>query len=489
MSPKVYAPNVHLFAFHLQKSANGDNANDQDKHWLWQTCNEIIQKILQPNFDLMQWLDLDKDLDNPTVSLIKAEKQMDIAPIDNGEIYLDNNSPLLIQGFAYPLRLYDSYGLWLNLRRPENEKNQRTEDVDIQIFRKLNPDNCLLLEGNDNFLNQTLILTAWLSSEHDPQNQKALKTLADECLEAFFPNNYPIPPFAGSATLFGSPIFEYGLFSQLTNYRHVLVWFFSHPEAEEKFNEYQEQLLDLFFFRAKVVKAFQKSREVYEDTNKEYQKIEAEINNFKQIDAQLLNDEKLDNLSQKLKTLPQMALDYANLLRYLESYQNTIAINGRNYADRLQQMRGIVKDEDISFLEKFSLENSPDFQEQIKAELGYFTHGSSLLDKAIASIRGRVEIDRAKSDRLAEDKKERSDRNLQITILAVGTGIGAGGIMVSSYGLVENGHDPILKVLHTPVTNRFTAAIAYSLLFGFAIGILIWGCDQLWQSHKRKRQQ
>ncbi len=488
MSSKVYAPNVHLFAFHLQKSANGDNANDQDKYWLWQTCNEIIHKILQPNFDLMQWLDLEQEPDNPTVSLIKAEKQIDAAPIDNGKVYLDENSPLLIEGFAYPLRLYDSYGLWLNLRRPEKDNNnQRTEDVDIQIFRKLNPDNCLLLGGNENFLNQTLIITAWLSSEHDPQDQKALKNLADECLQAFFPNNYPIPPFTCSAILFGSPIFEYGLFSQLTNYRHVLVWFFSHPEAEEKFNDYQEQLLDLFFFRAKVVKAFQKSREVYEDTNKEYQKIEAEINNFKQVDdTQLLNDEKLDKLSDKLKTLPKMALDYANFLRYLESYQNTIAINGRNYADRLQQIRGIVKDEDISFLEKFSLENSPDFQEQIKAELGYFTHGSSLLDKAIASIRGRVEIDRAKSDRLAEDKKERSDRNLQITILAVGSGIGAGGIMVSSYSLVKD--DPILKVLHTPVTNRFTAAIAYSLLFGFAIGMLIWAGDKLWQSYKRRRQ-
>lgn len=487
MSPKVYAPNVHLFAFHLQKSANGDNANDRDKHWLWQTCNQIIQKILQPNFDLMQWLDLEKEPDNPTVSLIKAEKKIDAAPIDDGEIYLDDNSPLLIAGFAYPLRLYDSYGLWLNLRHPEKDNNyQRTEDVDIQVFRKLNPDNCLLLGGNENFLNQTLIITAWLSSEHDPQDQKALKNLADECLQAFFPNNYPVPPFAGSATLFGSPIFEYGLFSQLTNYRHVLVWFFSHPEAEEKFNDYQDQLLDSFFFRAKVVKAFQKSREVYEDTNQEYQKIEAEIKNFKQVDdARLLNDEKLDKLSQKLKTLPQMALDYANLLRYLESYQNTIAINGRNYADRLQQIRGIVKDEDISFLEKFSLENSPDFQEQIKAELSYFTHGSSLLDKATASIRGRVEIDRAKSDRLAEDKKQRSDRNLQITILAVGTGIGAGGIMASGYTLVQD--DPILKALHTPALNRFTASITYSLLFGFAVGMLILLGDKLWQCYKRKR--
>ncbi|MBW4562557.1 MAG: hypothetical protein KME32_15680 [Mojavia pulchra JT2-VF2] len=75
------------------------------------------------------------------------------------------------------------------------------------------------------------------------------------------------------------------------------------------------------------------------------------------------------------------------------------------------------------------------------------------------------------------------------SILAVGTGIGAGGIMASSYTLVEVGNDPILKALHTPVANRFTASITYSLLFGFAIGILIWGCDKLWQSHKQRRQQ
>lgn len=488
MSPKVYAPNVHLFAFHLQKTANGNHADDKDKHWLWKTCDAVIHKILHQDFDLSEWLDLTKEPNNPTVSLIKAEKQIDAAPIDKGEIYLDGNSPLLIEGFVYPLRLYDSDGLWLNLHHPEKDNNnQRSEDVDIQIFRKLNPDNCLILAGSERFLGQTLMITAWLSSEQDPQDQKALKNLADESLQAFFPNNYPIPPFCRAATLFGSPIFEYGLFSQLTNYRQILVWFFNHPEAESKFNDYQEQLLDLFFFRAKVVKAFQKSREVYEDTNKEYQNIEAEINNLKQFDdTQLLNEEKLDALSEKLKILPKMALDYANLLRYLESYQNTIAINGRNYADRLQQIRGMIKDEDISFLETFSLENSPDFQEQIKAELGYFTHGSSLLDKAIASIRGRVEIDRAKSDRLAEEKKDKSDRNLQITILAVGTGIGAGGIMVSSYSLVQD--DPILKVLQTPVTNRFTAAITYSLLFGFVIGMLIWGGDKLWQIyHKPKR--
>jgi hypothetical protein len=180
-------------------------------------------------------------------------------------------------------------------------------------------------------------------------------------------------------------------------------------------------------------------------------------------------------------------------LRYLEAYQNTIAINSLDYGDRLQQIRGIIKNEDMSFLEKFSLENCAYFQEQIKADLGYFHHGSSLLDKAIASIRGRVAIDRAKSDsfaaarsadRIAEEKKEIGDRNLQITILAVGSAIGSAGIMASSYALVTQ-EDPLLPPFSTAIPHRFTLSICYSLLFGVVVGMLIWGGDKIWQSYKK----
>ncbi|MGH8002743.1 MAG: hypothetical protein ACREPR_25750 [Brasilonema sp.] len=492
MSPKVYAPNVHLFAFVLQKT------EEKEKDWLWQTCDEIIHKILHENFNLMQWLDLEKEPDNPTVSLIKADEQTEVAPVE-GAVTFDNSSnncsnnssKISIHGFAYPLRLYDSYGLWFNLHRPEQENDQKTDDVDIQLLRQLNPENCLLLNGNNNvnknLLGETLIITAWLPSEQDPQNHEALKELADECLKAFFPKDYNIPPFARSATLFGSPIFEYGLFTQLTNYRHILVWFFTDTESEDNFDSCQQELLDLFFFRAKVVKAFQQSREVYQDANKEYSKIEEEIKTLEKFgDEQQLTKEELEQLSKKLKTLPKNALDYTNLLRYLEAYKNTIAINSRNYADRLQQIRGMIEDKDISVLEIFSLENCAYFQEQIQADLGYFHHGSSLLDKAIASIRGRVAIDSAKSDRLAEEKKEESYRNLQITILAVGSAIGSAGIMASSYALVRE-EDPLLPPLSTPIPHRFTLSICYSLLFGVVLGMLIWGGDKIWQSYKNRQ--
>ncbi len=199
MSHQVYAPNIHLFAFTLQ--------NNLDDNWLWQSCDDIIEKSLQQKLDLTQWLDLHKEPNNRRVVLIKPEKVQNnnfTIPLA-GEVFLDGK-PLKLTGLVQPLRIYDSYGLWLNLRRPEKEKDQRTEDVDIQLFSKLNPDNCWLLEGSDRFLGETLLITAWLTKDY-PQDQTSVKNLADDCLKAFFPKNYSIPPLYRKSTLFGSPIF------------------------------------------------------------------------------------------------------------------------------------------------------------------------------------------------------------------------------------------------------------------------------------------
>ena len=473
MSPQVYAPNIYLFAFTLQ--------NNLDDNWLWQSCDEIIKKSLHKKLDLTQWLDLHKEPNNPRVALIKAEKVQNnnfAIPLD-GEVSLDGK-PLKLTGFVQPLRIYDSYGLWLNLRRPDTENGERTEDVNIQLFSKLNPDNCWLLGGSARFLGETLLITAWLT-ENDPQDQTSVKNLADDCLKAFFPENYNIPLLYRKYTLFGSSIFEYGLLNQSNDYRHILVWLFRDTEADEKLKLCQQQLLDLFFFRHKVIAAFKKSRELHKEANKEYEKIENEIKDLHQPGKET----DLEELENKLKNLPSLALSYDDFLRYLEDYQNTIAINTRNYNERLQQIRSILIDEDISFLETFSNEYSTYFQEQIKADLGYFNHGSGLLDKAIASIRGRVEIDRSKSDSLSENAKQISDRNLQITILAVGTSIGVGGIVASSYTLVTK-EEPLLPPFSTSIPHRFTISIFGSLALGLVAGLLIWGVDRCLQSLKKR---
>jgi hypothetical protein len=493
MAPKLYAPNVHLFAFHLHQISDTDEAN---KHWLWLNCDNIISKTLHQNLNILNWLDLDKEADNRFVELVKDEKNTPVVPIEGKVDCIE------IKGFAYPQRLDDSYGLWLNLRRPEEEENtqgqtQKTDDIDISFLRKLNPDNCMMLGENKNYLGQTLIITAFLPANYHHHHQTSLKNIADECLQAFFPNDYKIPPFYRESSLFGNPIFEYGLFSQISNYCHVLVCFFISPDADKKIEEYQGQLFDLFLFRNKAIKAFQNSRKFYQDTNNYHQIIKTEIDSLDQYsENEILTQEQLDEFKKKLKQLPKIALDYAELLRELEACQNTISIHASNYNDRLQQIRDINPDEDISFLEEFSRKNCSYFQEQIKADLGYFNHGSSLLDKTIASIRGTVAIDQTQRDRINEENQQKRDRNLQVSILAIGSGIGVGGIISSSYALMNDDkkppYDPFdictklenttIKLIHHQLPDRFSLSIIYSLGSAIAIYLLILSADKIYQN-------
>ncbi|NJM70150.1 MAG: hypothetical protein HC862_07925 [Scytonema sp. RU_4_4] len=461
---KIYAPNIHLFAFQLYKGANVDTTSVQaDDIQLWQSVEKIVHSTLNQDLHLSQRIDIHKEPESPRVDLLKdSEVKDDNYVVDiKGKISVDNKQQVVIKGFAQPLRLHDSYGLWLNLRRPEKEDDGNpTEDVDIAFLSKLNPNNCFTLETNKEknkfFLGQTLLITAWLTGAKD---EKHLSKIAEECLEAVFPNPSQRPPLSRQGELFGSPIFEYGLFSQLPNYQHVLIWLFRDNKADDNFNLCYQELLDLFFFRTKVVKSYQDSRETYRLIASAYQDIEDAIDNLpNQGEDNEVTTSELKDLKNKLKELPQLALRYTRLLRNLEDYQNTIAINESNYSERLQQISGIIENDELLFLKTFSQENSPFFQKQIQADLGYFRHGTTLLEQAISSIRGIVEIEQAERD-----------RSLENTIQIVGVGLGAGAIVS---GVVTQHIDkPFAPIsFHNPphpiVTSLFWS-VAATLFFGW----------------------
>jgi len=514
MNYKVYAPNVYLFAFCLKQGSNSSaNAGGKENDWLWQKGDEIIYKTLRHKLNLIRLLDKNKQQNN-SVSSLKATRSNDddVAIPVEGKVSLDNQQ-IGIQGFVYPLQIYDSYGLWLNLRRPEKESNfwlnllcaknqteQKTEAVDIQLLRQLNPDNCLMLKEGVNFLGQTLLITAWLTPEHEEQDQQHLRKLADESLKAFFPKDYTLPPFSRSSQLFGSPIFEYGLFShsQLSSYRHVLVWLFRNGEADQNFNACYQDLLELFFYRVKVVKAFQESRYAFTEINDFYDKeIVKKIDEMTHLDEQeqtlnvtelenlkrqakflpqTASATELENLKRQAKSLPQTALKYTKKLHALEDWQNTIKINADNYNQKIEHIKSRLPNTDLSFLETFVQKNSVSFQEQIKADLRYVNHGSGLLDKAIASIRVRVEIDQVELD-----------RQLQNTIQVVGVGIGTAGVAATLVPyLIPQNNSP------TPVSIPFTSAkidpFAFSLILSISIGAiaaaLTMGWIELWQRYR-----
>ncbi|MGQ4647388.1 hypothetical protein [Lyngbya aestuarii] len=459
---KIYAPNLHLFVFELYKAANLEITLQEDKIQIWQAGDQIVRSILHQDLHLSQHIDIHKKPDSHRVDLLKESevKDGDYSLEFAGKISPDKQQQILIKGFAYPLRFADSYGLWLNLRRPENEEDgQSTEDVEISFLSQLNPNNCFTLEKSPRFLGQTLLITAWLIGAKD---EKHLYQIAEECLQAVFPNESQRPPFNRQGELFGSPIFEYGLFSQLANYQHVLIWLFRDSQADEKLNQCYQELLDLFFFRSKVIRAYQDSRQTYHQVASTYQAIETLIDSLpKKREKDQVTTEELEDLKNKLKELPQLALTYTRLLRNLEDYHNTIAINEYNYSERLQQISGVVGDNQLLFLTTFSQEKSPFFQKQIQADLGYFRHGATLLEQAIASIRGIVEIEQAERD-----------RSLEKTIQIIGVGLGAGAIVS---GVVTQHIDkPFAPISMNNPPHPLVLSLFWSVLATLFFGTLAW---------------
>lgn len=464
---KIYAPNIHWFAFQLYKISNID-PNDSliDKNLLWNTGNDIVRTTLHQDLHLSDRVDVEKEPNNPHVSLLKDTEVIDDQYDFPFEGKVTFNQDLVVKGFAYPLRLHDSHGLWLNLRRPEKENNYMTEYVETAFLRLLNPDNCLILPEHPLFIGQTLLVTSWLTGAKDPETSQ---DIAMECLKSLFPDNYSLPPFARRGELFGSPIFEYGLFSQFDNYQHVIIWLFADQQADTKFNECYEDLLDLFFYRSKSVKAYKDSKKTYKKLDKAYGKVEDTIGKLPKIEDKKSPNKKSPNtadlteLQNQLKALPQFVLEYTQLLRDLEEQQNTIAIHTYNYNEKLQRIRGKVGS-NISFLEFFSEKTSPYFQAQITADLGYFRPGLELLGKAIDSIRGMVEIEQAESD-----------RSLERTIQVLGIGFGGGaifsGIITQHIGEVNT---PLAAISPENPPHPFYGSLLFSILGTILFIVIGW---------------
>jgi hypothetical protein len=460
MSDRISAPNVYLYAFQRYNDSQGSN------NPLWKHCDNILANFtnerVTPNLVFPQDSRSYREDLLPTVAL-----------------RFNSNPP--IEGFAQPLQIHDSYALWLNIGCPEDGT---ADNLDVSFIKQFNPNRALLINGDDNFLGQTLLITAWLP-ENSPDNLDSLKPLADKCRDALFQGDSP-PVFCGSSKLFGSPIFEYGSISDIANYRHLLVWLLSDKQTDEDFSTCQAEILDLLFYRSKIIKAFQDSRLIYDELDREYSIIEKNMDILQQQFSRgtVLTAAQLQEFQEQLKQLFSKAVTYTCLLRKLEAFDNTIVLNLNNYTDILQTICDIlgIDKEELSILNNFSRKTAPYVRSQIAGDLGYFRHGTNLIDQAIASIRGIVEIEQAKSDRTNQlalrnseiAGKNRDDR-LESKVQAIGVGLAAGGIAASSgtdkvFQTVQNHQIPVLMQWH-PFAFSFLLSCAIAL---FAAGITWW---------------
>jgi len=511
MNEKLYQLNVYLFAFHLRNRLNrftssSSQQNENEKpDWLWRRSDVIFTELgIKPRFIIdKSYCPADPENSQPLQqsSVYDQEKEDRklypyLLPDKNISIptQQSRNGTIKINGFACPQLFRDSYALKLRIAHSCGDEK---DAVEISTLKEFNNQNCLLPDEINSYLGQTLVITARLTETQKNQKDQDifLKNLADECLNNFIHDEEKRPKYRCQDKLFGSPIFEYGKLdfnsdqadqvSDVPKYCHILIWFLCDDAAEENFNnKLREEFIYLFLYRNKVISTFQKSREECKLLFKKYQEIEEQVQNINKniliniSDDGVMSKDSLKDLKVKLKMLSKIGLQYSHLLRNLEHHRNNIADNTHNYSEVIRAIAIKLNlgaeessSKELSFLRSFNQENCIYFQEKIKSDLTYFGHGSGLLDKAIASIRGIVEIEQAESD-----------RNLQNLIAVVGVGIGVAGVTATAFPYYKKQPDKPKEIQLLPWNSSphpITESIAISLIVGLVASMVVWGLISL----------
>ncbi len=212
-------------------------------------------------------------------------------------------------------------------------------------------------------------------------------------------------------------------------YGRLLIWFLFEEYPTLRLQDCYWELPELFLYYHKISKSFQDSRIYYDCADRLITNHETEFNPVSQTYLNLqktspLSARELQILKTNLKNLIKTSLNYTKQLRNLEYARNTIAINSKNYQSSLERMEQQAQ-RGMEGLRLFHDKEAIAFQEQIGADLNYFYPGSNLLNQAIATIRGLVEIDQAERD-----------RHLEQQIQTIGTAIAFGAIVASTSPLL-----------------------------------------------------
>lgn len=471
MNPKLYAPTLSLFAFHLRNRR--PSPEPSPAHPLWQQCDRLLERLQIPDLRLVEPPTPETESDTPPSDRSAFSPETDFSIPFASEISLDDRE-LGISGTLSWQGIRDSHALILEICPQDRDRLE----IPPSALASFNPDNVLQFPASDRSLGQTLLICLPLAESPDPHPSHTLKNLADSCLHALIPDPELSPPFHRKGELLGSPIFEYAAFDDPTVYPHLLLWFCDRERAETPIATLHPYFTELFYFWNKAVKAYKITRTLYLSLYQSSQKIERILDNcFVNLASESeIVGVHLPSLKTQLTTLTKLGLEYSRLLRDLEYYQAAIATNAKHYAETLTESE-TTKEWSFSFLEQFNQRSCPQFIEQIQSELNYFRHSDRGLEKGISAIHAAIAIEQAQTQRslqaqivakkLADEQSDRAfhrrlqrrelarkrrDRSLQTIVLVLGTGIGIGAIVASSSTLTGF----LLSLLATGIIGALT---------------------------------
>jgi tetrahydromethanopterin S-methyltransferase subunit G len=450
---KINHPQVYIYSYQLSR----ESATEANSIWNW--ASHIWQ-----HFNVKSGTIFSKDIGYP---LSKAQKFPD--------------STNKIEGSLRFCILDDSEGILARIGCPETDENK---DLEITEVKEFNPNNLIIPNSYQDWLGQT-ILIVYKSKTYQEPSKSDLRQVANECLKYLFSETSQIPSFYRDSELFNSHIFEY---SSIQSQLQIFVYRID-DDIEQKLGSILQPLFELFYHRHKITKAFIDSCKTINLAHEYYEKIQNHIENLeRKLDSK--ESEYFKELKANIKQLLRDQLEYQKLLQFLEDIDNTISIHIYNYQQKLSEIcdKCQLQPEKLTTFNLFIEKTVPYIQRQIKGDLGYLQHGTNLIDTAIASIRGIVEIEQAESDRLWQEQEKDRDHQLQTLIAVVGVGIGVAGVTATAFPYYLKPPDSPPKLLfpgnYSP--HPVTQSISISLGIGLLASVGVWVLIQLWRTIFKK---
>ncbi|NES18845.1 MAG: hypothetical protein F6K41_07940 [Symploca sp. SIO3E6] len=448
MRELVY-PTLDLFLYDLKEALNiTDEATQKNQ--------EIFTQKLPPNITI--------------VDSAREAEYLELLPQKTEDFQTDQ-----LEGYYYPVRLNDTYGLQINC-----SVNNLTEPQPVESFSILKSQIESRLNEQPITLGQAWLLSGWL-----PENAtQTPQELAQDCYQAFCKDSNWQDALQGEGSFCDGKIFQLWQPekeaeptpnpskeaeptpnpSKEGNWREralILIAIYPNLESAQQSANFYPDWLGLFSYYSKIKWAYAQSRLIKQNIFGYYKKIESDRQKLPLHNPQSIGNQ-FTELKNSLDAIQQDIKEYRADLLGLAFQKQVIDINLTNYQTRLEIIRKkLDTDSQLDFLEQFSDLVIQKYLVQIDKDSENIQLGFRLLEDNINAVRSRIEL--AKAER---------DRNFKEFVAVVGSGIA--GV---SFAPADKNCDPIFGKNAVPC--KFP--VLFNLVVFIIVAAMTWLIRKQWK--------
>jgi hypothetical protein len=384
------------------------------------------------------------------------------------------SKPYSFQGYYYPVRLSDVYGLLLDCSVNNEIEAQPAacfKDLKIEVEQRINNQSATI--------GQTWMISGWLpqSDAKNPEN------IAKDCYQALMPDSDWKQDIEGQGMFLGATIFELSRYrlrikespetptniQSIQENQHVIIILFPDQASADKLAEFYSYWMRLFEYRHKILWAYGQSRLLKQTIKNYFTAIEEDRQS---INLKQPKEREFEKCRTTLIQVQNALNNYTIDLNRLEFQNRTIDINLSNYKKRLERIEEKAGNK-LEFFEKFTKVVTDKYQLQITKDAENLERSMKLLENTISAVRSRVEV--AKAER---------DRNFQDAIAILGVGWSVASFLPSPDKLSENANDPVrIFLTHSPLPPAWVKPaipLVYKVSVALVAAALAWLLIRLW---------